>query len=294
MDGSLNQLLGEDKESVEFMALVVEDPEILERSKVLHASFKRSGYVYSYGRMQPVTHPVKLQKEAIINGELAFHFQGDNLLELLLSNWPPHNIEEPMSWLLSGGASVNQCSNDGCTPLQAACDRGLGKLGLILLQHGAKAQEVFPSGDDALLSVLKFFEKTKPRTREEDLDLARLSCALRASKIDKSLSGKVNELEEARLALSQAALELGLLAPAGHSIDKKKIFERANCKLSDSEELWQGWPCAFFTFADKISKDSVDWDPFFSRVRKHILSHEVTKAENIYDVYESEGCVYLG
>lgn len=282
---------------LELLALVVEEPEMLERCKLLHKCFNNRQFVYCYGSLRQVSQVVKTEKEAILNGDVAFHFEGDNLLELLLKNWKVQDIEEPMSWLLSGGASVNQCSSDGCTPLLSACARGLGKAGLILLQHGAKAHETGPNGEDSLTSALKFFARTpvKPRSCEEDMDLGRLCCLLRASDIDRG-NRTLNVLERARLALSQAAIELGLCASVGTTLNKQMILDRAfdveksSLEAGAGEDLWAGWPGAFFSFSQPLSQDSA-WDDSFSLARARILSHWTDSGQMEVD---NDGAVYMG
>ena len=282
-DGMLvKDLVKAEETSLELLAFVVEGAEVLERSKKLHWNLRLRRFPFRH------YHGVGLldsHKDDILNGDVAFHFHGDSLLELLLRNCPQAEIAEPMSWMLAGGASVNQRSSDGSTPLLSACCRGLGKEGLVLLQHGAKPRDKLPDEDDALVSALKFFEACETvnaRAREEDLDLGLLCCALRASNIGRAKDKKLlSQLEEARLTLSQAAIEVALVASPRIELSKSKILEKSGMDVGLAEalgeELWAGWPTAFFTFSDKIPQDPEDWDGFFSVARSRILSYHFGK-----------------
>ena len=187
------------EKTLEVMALVVENPAVTERSQQLRQAFRR--------KQLRGGDAINRHEEAILNGEVAFDFEGDNLMELLLSNWSPDLIERPLHMLLAGGASVNSRSNDGYTPLLTACSRGLGKAAKLLLQHGADPLQRLAHGDrdDALSSALKFFQaccEVNSWSREDDLDLGRTCCLLRAANIQAAPA--LLPLEQARLKLSQA------------------------------------------------------------------------------------------
>ena len=207
--GLIKELVAETEtnETVEVMALAVEAIEVKERSKELFSIFKRR--IRTQHFHIDAINRINRHEEAILNGEVAFDYLGDNMLELLLNNWPSGAIERPMSLLLAGGACVNSPSNDGYTPLLIACSRGLGEEANLLLEHGASPRQHLPNGDDALISALKFFQacsEVNARSRQEDLHLGWTCCILRAAHI-RSATGLL-PLEEARLKLSQAGERL--------------------------------------------------------------------------------------
>ena len=215
--GLIKELVGAEAETVELIALAVEATDVKERSKKLWSVFKSQTFP-GFSKIN------RDDKHAVLNGEVDFDYDGDNML---LKNPCSFVIEIFMDSLLAGGACVNSPSNDGYTPLLTACRRGLSKEINLLLQHGANPQQQLPNGDDALVSALNFFHAcskvndVNARPLQEDLDLGRTCCIFRDTNIQ-SATGLL-PLEEARLKLSQAAIELALLARAGASLCQKRI-----------------------------------------------------------------------
>jgi len=273
--GLIKELVGAEAETVELIALAVEATDVKKCSKDMSLNFKGDLW-FSFDMLS------RDSQQALLYGELDFHYDGDNMLELLLKN--PHSfvIQSFMSLLLRGGACVNSPSNDGYTPLLTACRRGLSKEINLLLQHGANPQQQLPNGDDALVSALNFFHAcskvndVNARPLQEDLDLGRICCILRANNIQ-SATGLL-PLEEARLKLSQAAIELALLAPAAVSLCQKRILEKSAVDPAVAEafgeDLWAGWPTAFFTFSRQIPKVGHAWDKDFLAARRQILRYD--------------------
>ena len=270
--GLIKELVGAEAETVELIALAVEATDVKKCSKDMSLNFKGDLW-FSFDMLS------RDSQQALLYGELDFHYDGDNMLELLLKN--PHSfvIQSFMSLLLRGGACVNSPSNDGYTPLLTACRRGLSKEINLLLQHGANPQQQLPNGDDALVSALNFFHacsEVNACPLQEDLDLGRICCILRANNIQ-SATGLL-PLEEARLKLSQAAIELALLARAGASLCQKRILEKSGIDpaLTEAfgEDLWAGWPTAFFTFSGQIPKVGHAWDKDFLAARHKILRYD--------------------
>ena len=147
--GLIKELVGAEAETVELIALAVEATDVKKCSKDMSLNFKGDLW-FSFDMLS------RDSQQALLYGELDFHYDGDNMLELLLKN--PHSfvIQSFMSLLLRGGACVNSPSNDGYTPLLTACRRGLSKQIKHLLQLGANPQQQLPNGDDALVSALNF------------------------------------------------------------------------------------------------------------------------------------------
>ena len=273
--GLIKELVGAEAETVELIALAVEATDVKKCSKDMSLNFKGDLW-FSFDMLS------RDSQQALLYGELDFHYDGDNMLELLLKN--PHSfvIQSFMSLLLRGGACVNSPSNDGYTPLLTACRRGLSKQIKHLLQLGANPQQQLPNGDDALVSALNFFHAcskvndVNARPLQEDLDLGRTCCIFRATNIQ-SATGLL-PLEEARLKLSQAAIELALLARAGASLCQKRILEKSGMDpaLTEAfgEDLWAGWPTAFFTFSGQIPKVGHAWDKDFLAARHKILRYD--------------------
>jgi hypothetical protein len=170
--GLIKELVGAEAETVELIALAVEATDVKERSKKLWSFFK-SQFFSGFSKIN------RDDEHAVLNGEVDFDYDGDNMLELLLKNPFPLVIEIFMDSLLAGGACVNSPSNDGYTPLLTACRRGLSKQIKHLLQLGANPQQQLPNGDDALVSALNFFHAcskvndVNARPLQEDLDLGR-------------------------------------------------------------------------------------------------------------------------
>jgi len=277
--GLIKELVGAEAETVELIALAVEATDVKERSKKLWSVFKSQTFP-GFSKIN------RDDKHAVLNGEVDFDYDGDNMLELLLKNPCSFVIEIFMDSLLAGGACVNSPSNDGYTPLLTACSRGLGEEANLLLEHGASPRQHLPNGDDALISALKFFQacsEVNARSRQEDLHLGWTCCILRAAHI-RSATGLL-PLEEARLKLSQAAIELALLAPAAVSLCQKRILEKSAVDPAVAEafgeDLWAGWPQAFFTFSLQIPKVVHDWDKDFSVARQRILAYKLGNCEKV-------------
>ncbi|CAK9091378.1 Uncharacterized protein SCF082_LOCUS43056, partial [Durusdinium trenchii] len=128
--------------------------------------------------------------------------------------------------LLSGGACVNTPSSDRFTPLLSACSRGFGQIAETLLQHGANP-ETRRDNDDALRCALEFFKACvdySSRERMEDISLAQACCKLRAEKIRRQTN--LSPLAQARLRLSQVAIEQSLVSMVGFEVSKEKVLSR--------------------------------------------------------------------
>ena len=220
-------------------------------------------------------------------GAVDFYHYGDNMLELAASNVPRSAIKEVTSWLLESGCDVHEQSNDSYTPLLSACSRGLAELAETLLQRGANRFKVSPSGEDAFDCVLGFFAacvEFRARALEEDVDLARLCCRLRNSRIERARAlGQLpsSSLAETRLHLSQVATQLALLGGKFVRLTKEEVLAKSSVDqdLADSfgEGLWSGWPGAFLTFDTSISEESTFQESFVN-VRSRVLAFRLSQS----------------
>ncbi|CAK9091377.1 unnamed protein product, partial [Durusdinium trenchii] len=213
-------------------------------------------------------------------GEVDFVFHGDNFLELAISNFPPFFVEEYVNLLLSGGACVNTPSSDRFTPLLSACSRGFGQIAETLLQHGANP-ETRRDNDDALRCALEFFKACvdySSRERMEDISLAQACCKLRAEKIRRQTN--LSPLAQARLRLSQVAIEQSLVSMVGFEVSKEKVLQLSGLRTEEVEEfgseLWAGWPFAFLSFEVPLPQSS-EPDTFFCYARERILTYHLCK-----------------
>lgn len=234
-------------------------------------------------------------KERILLGEVDFFYNGDNLLELAARSLPRIDAKETGCLLLDGGADVNGKSSDGYTPLQTACCRGLVGLSELLLQRGANRFTASPSGEDALDCALGFLaacDRFGSQEREEDVDLAKLCCRLRNSRIERARSSGelVSSLAKARLCLSRVATQLALLGGKFVKLSQKEVFERSGLSeasvQSFQKHLWAGWPGAFLTFDTWISEEPKIQESF-AHARSRVLAYRLSQNKNTTWTYKS-------
>eukprot|EP00438_Fugacium_kawagutii_P017130 Skav204404 [mRNA] locus=scaffold4169:156635:158143:+ [translate_table: standard] len=278
-EGMLKDLV--DGDSVDVTAVHMANPEAFRRSQRLVRAFKNpSGSqgtwiddVWTYCSRNLKL--IEAETPAIRKGEVDFNFQGDNFLELVISNFPKFNIDKYVNLLLTSGASLNSPSRDGYTPLLAACARGFGQIAETLLKYGANPDATYKKAD-ALLSALKFFEacvNASSHKRTEDLQLAKFCCQLRDLKIKRVLP-TLSPLGQARLKLSQLAPKMAVLASPGFELSKAKVLERSGLSEKDAEDfgadLWAGWPLAFLSFELDL-KEGRDCDKYFVYARARVL-----------------------
>ena len=230
-------------------------------------------------------------KEHILLGEVDFFYNGDNLLELAARSLPRSEAKEIGCLLLDGGSDVNGESSDGFTPLQTACCRGLVGLSELLLQRGANRFRASPTGEDALDCALGFLAACDlfgSQARQEDVDLAKLCCRLRNSRIERARSsGKLpSALAKARLCLSQVATQLALLGGKFVKLSQEEVFEMSGLSKASvqsfGKQLWAGWPGAFLTF-DTLISNVPDIQESFAHARSRVLSSRLSQNEkNIF------------
>ncbi|CAE7355912.1 unnamed protein product [Symbiodinium microadriaticum] len=234
-------------------------------------------------------------KERILLGEVDFFYNGDNLLELAARSLPRIDAKETGCLLLDGGADVNGKSSDGYTPLQTACCRGLVGLSELLLQRGANRFTASPSGEDALDCALGFLaacNRFGSQEREEDVDLAKLCCRLRNSRIERARSSGelVSSLVKARLCLSRVATQLALLGGKFVKLSQKEVFERSGLSeasvQSFQKHLWAGWPGAFLTFDTCISEEPKIQESF-AHARSRVLAYRLSQNKTTTWTYKS-------
>eukprot|EP00438_Fugacium_kawagutii_P028945 Skav223610 [mRNA] locus=scaffold1522:45044:46579:- [translate_table: standard] len=315
-EGMLKDLV--DGDSVDVTAVRMANPEVFARSQKLLMAFKypfreqiRDGlycydrtdryfdnagvYYYYYNRNMRL---IEAQTPAIRKGEVDFNFQGENFLELVISNFPKFSVDKYVNLLLTSGASLNSPSRDCYTPLLTACARGFGQIAETLLKYGANPDATY-EGADALHSALKFFEacvNANSRERTEDLQLAKFCCKLRDLKIKRVLP-TLSPLGQARLKLSQLATKMAVLASPGFELSKAKVLERSELSEKDAEDfgadLWAGWPLAFLTFELDL-QEGRDYDKYFVYARARVLVYHVqvyhTRNEYHLDDTSSEAC----
>jgi len=228
-------------------------------------------------------------KEHILLGEVDFFYNGDNLLELAARSLPRSEAKELGCLLVDGGSDVNAQSLDGFTPLQTACCRGLVGLSELLLQRGANRFRASPTGEDALDCALGFLaacDRFGSQEREEDVDLAKLCCRLRNSRIERARScGELKTaLAEARLCLSRVATQLALLGGKFVKLSQEEVFEKSGLNKASvqsfGEHLWAGWPGAFLTFDTWISTVP-EIQESFAHARSRVLSYRLSQNKNI-------------
>ncbi|CAE7464916.1 Ankrd53 [Symbiodinium sp. CCMP2592] len=224
-------------------------------------------------------------KERILLGEVDFFYNGDNLLEMAARSLPRSEAKDLGCLLLDGGADVNGQSLDGFTPLQTACCRGLVGLSELLLQRGANRFRASPTGEDALDCALGFLaacDRFGSQEREEDVDLAKLCCRLRNSRIERARSsGELQTaLAKARLCLSRVATQLALLGGKFVKLSQEEVFEKSGLNKASvqsfGEHLWAGWPGAFLTFDTWISRVP-DIQESFAHARSRVLSYRLSQ-----------------
>jgi len=286
-EGILKELV-EPESTLDVMAIqMAANPEISRRSRILAKAFKHPfrKQLDDEGRFRVNLQIIEGETPAICCGEVDFNFQGDNLLELAISNFPTFNVDEYVNLLLSAGASVNERSVDRYTPLLSACARGFGKIAETLLNHGADPQATHCS-TDALGSALKFFEACVDFgscERTEDFQLAKFCCHLRDLKIQRILP-TLTPLAQARLRLSKVATEMALLAFPGFKLSKAKVLQKIDLSEKEVEDfgsdLWVGWPVAFLTFADTIDPSCRRFDHYFVHARARVLTYYVHEELN--------------
>eukprot|EP00438_Fugacium_kawagutii_P001290 Skav221262 [mRNA] locus=scaffold174:76216:78015:- [translate_table: standard] len=298
-EGMLKDLV--DGDSVEVTAVRMANPEVFARSQKLLTAFKYPGGTRNnagvYNRNMKL---IEAQTPAIRKGEVDFNFQGENFLELVISNFPKFSVDKYVNLLLTSGASLNSPSRDCYTPLLTACARGFGQIAETLLKYGANPDATY-EGADALHSALKFFEacvNASSRERTEDLQLAKFCCHLRDLKIKRVLP-TLSPLGQARLKLSQLATKVAVLASPGFELSKAKVLERSGLSEKDAEDfgadLWAGWPLAFLTFELDL-KEGRDYDKYFVYARARVLVYHVHESlkkptRNEYpDDTSSEAC----
>ncbi|CAE7268095.1 unnamed protein product [Symbiodinium sp. CCMP2456] len=234
-------------------------------------------------------------KERILLGEVDFFYNGDNLLELAARSLPRSVAKEIGCLLLDGGSDVNGKSSDGFTPLQTACCRGLVGLSELLLQRGANRFRASPAGEDALDCALGFLaacDRFGSQEREEDVDLAKLCCRLRNSRIERARSsGELpSSLAKARLCLSRVATQLALLGGKFVKLSQKEVFERSGLSQASvqsfEKQLWAGWPGAFLTFDTRISEVPKIQESF-AHARSRVLAYRLSQNKPATYTYHS-------
>lgn len=285
-EGALKDLM-EGDETIDVMAVqMATNQEVLGRSQELVKAFKHPfrRQLDQNGRMQVNFDLIKGHTPAIRNGEVDFNFQGQNFLELAISNFPRFFVDEYVNLLLTSGASVNNKSMDRYTPLLSACARGFSKIAETLLQHGANPDAAH-HGDDALRSALKFFQACVVEhscERTEDLRLAKFCCHLRDLKIQRILP-TLTPLEQARLKLSQVATEMAVLAVPGFELSQLKVLQKSGLEGVEEDfgaALWAGWPWAFLTFESELPKKCADYDKYFVYARARVMVYHVHESLN--------------
>eukprot|EP00438_Fugacium_kawagutii_P025568 Skav230003 [mRNA] locus=scaffold17:202092:203842:- [translate_table: standard] len=143
---------------VEVMAIVANNEEVLQRSRELLEFFRDRHRTWGQAENERY-------RDAICNGEVDFNFEGWNFLERAIRKGHVNCVD----LLLSSGASVNNVSINGSTPLMACaycpcyrimgcrcnirCDETRLQIAHTLLKHGADPNVTSLDGSTPLLKV---------------------------------------------------------------------------------------------------------------------------------------------
>mmetsp|Transcript_29876 Transcript_29876/g.55999 ORF Transcript_29876/g.55999 Transcript_29876/m.55999 type:complete len:469 (-) Transcript_29876:261-1667(-) len=283
--GSISSLMGPEEDHLDVTAVTLKVRwEVTERSRELSLAL---GKRYDFYRMAGMVHfrhtALAKFRDDILEGDVQFDYQGNNLLELAVSNVSADQAPAVAKLFMDGGADLNGRSRDGYTPLLSACSRGLAKVADELVQRGARRTEILPGGDTALKCALRFFKaclEHKSMEREEDLELARFCCSLRSHEIELALKAGLTSLAAARLQLSDAATRLALLGPTGVVLRQEDVLRETGLPESLvaalGEQLWEGWPHAFLTFGLDVPARAESFEDDFTSARSRVLYYRAS------------------